>query len=1197
MVALYNHYQKDSLNRDSLLQNEDFVNDARVFLNKRGRYKEEDLQDPTFVYDKYLEHFRGQNTNEVTAARDLFYARSKRRTEEELAGMGRLMDTYDKMDGEFGWKAVGDYFEGVATAPSTYAGMFSFGAGKAGALAGQQAIKHGIRSIVSKKFIDSRAVAKQGLKSAGIGFGIDATAAGGTVALQEQTRVEANLKEKMDLKNIGIGTVIGGVAGTAFGGYAGIQKFKTSRTGAFLGAKNLKKLRAIKEEVHKNHVKPILTATENSENIKLGKTANEIKDYLTKTTKLPLEKTVPKQLAEGKVLAKTRQERFEIQEIENIAVAAARIDEILPELPGVAGGGVERISSRLTRAITTDKDFLDSVDPILAKHKISFEHLAPLFVEEISRSASIMGVVGRLGKKPVKGSTKMYEESVLALNKLDNTLLASGYSAMSNRARIALEKTNQHEMKKAGIGFLRLNKARIGFMTTQIATTVRNTSNGYLRNYIYALDNLNTGAFNVAKGKIDGKVWNYNNALKEKQVAINPITKIAYTKKESEAILKIQGKNIVALGQAQLRNGRQSVFLKDMAFGLMSEETDALFKILANPEFAFSSEISKLLRGMGDIGEIKQVESGILGLAQKLNYFNSLSDNLFKRAVFTRELDMLINASPLGKKGELDTLNKVISEGRFNEVPKDYLSRSMTEAWEFTYQTGDFASRAGTANSLANGFIKGFKNPFFEILRSFAIPFPRYMVNQFRFVYTHAPLLGMINLGGILNKPITKTQDKQLSSGVLTATKEITGMNLVVNADTLGKQVTGLAMLGAFIGIRHKYGDETTKAYEYNIDGSKYDVRAALGPFTMYAYLADLLYRSDFLGAVSSVGLPTAADKGNVDTGELDDKLYNNLIASYRDNPWDVSEFVGALTGSTSRSGSQLYLLKKAERYLQGIEDSEGFALGSAKFLGSIVNTGLIPLAMLKDIAATTDTPFSNMEDYILLPNNSADIRKEDTMVSFWEVFIRQATRSLPKSQGEDNERLPLQSSTRRGGILRYNPIIKQLTGLTPMVDLTNAERELSRLGLNYNAVTPKRIENDSERNNKAKYYMAEYVEYELAPIIDSDEYKQERTNSGRKAILLKLLSEYKSSSRAKAMADIGAEPEDDDYQEKLAKYFSTYYNNIPNTKKLRLQDRYQQFNDELNKQANVDPNEWEQVSPDEDPLAYHMWVFSQLER
>ena len=82
MVALYNHYQKDSLNRDSLLQNEDFVNDARVFLNKRGRYKDEDLQDPTFVYDKYLEHFRGQNTNEVTAARDLFYARSKRRTEE-----------------------------------------------------------------------------------------------------------------------------------------------------------------------------------------------------------------------------------------------------------------------------------------------------------------------------------------------------------------------------------------------------------------------------------------------------------------------------------------------------------------------------------------------------------------------------------------------------------------------------------------------------------------------------------------------------------------------------------------------------------------------------------------------------------------------------------------------------------------------------------------------------------------------------------------------------------------------------------------------------------------------------------------------------------------------------------------------------------------------------------------------------------
>ena len=35
--------------------------------------------------------------------------------------------------------------------------------------------------------------------------------------------------------------------------------------------------------------------------------------------------------------------------------------------------------------------------------------------------------------------------------------------------------------------YVSLNKTRIGLMTVQLATTVRNTTNGYLRNYVYGL--------------------------------------------------------------------------------------------------------------------------------------------------------------------------------------------------------------------------------------------------------------------------------------------------------------------------------------------------------------------------------------------------------------------------------------------------------------------------------------------------------------------------------------------------------------------------------------------------------------------------------------------------------------------------------------------------------------------------------------
>lgn len=1194
MAALYDKYKKSALKKDFLLQDEDFVTDAKLFLTNRGGYDQKDLQNDNFLYDKYMEHFRGQATNEVTAARDLYYAKTS--SEEETQAMGRLMNTFDRMDGDFGWKAAGDYFEGVMTAPSTYAGMFSFGSAKAGAIAAQQAVKAGIRSALSKKLKGQ--VLKQGVKSTTIGMGIDATAAAGTINLQEQARVELDLKDSVDYKNVGIGGVIGGTTGGLFGGYAGVTKFKNSRAGGFIAAKNLKEAKKIQKEVYLNQVKPILTETENEKIIKLANQARDIKKYILAGEKASLEETVPKFLKTGKKIRQRKKARFSTQEIENIAVAAAKINEELPKLKGFGGEGepIERIASRLTRAITTDKDFVDTIDPILKTHKITFEHLAPLFVEEISRAGTILGTVGKVGKDVAKINPKIYEESKLALNNLDNALLASGYSRLSNRARIELEKQNYGLSSKISQGFINLNKARIGIMTTQISTTIRNTSNGYLRNYIYALDNISQGSFNVIKGAIDPRVWNYNNALKEQMAGINKQTGKLYTKEESEAILKIQGENIANLGMAQLRNGFQSLMLKDMKFGMMSAETDSLFKILGSKEFNFTNDISKLLRGMGDIGEIKQVESGILGLAQSLNTLNTLSDNMFKRAIFTRELDMMLATAPLGKNGELNSLSKVLASGRFNEIPHDYLSRSMTEAWEFTYQTGDFASRQGTFNNIANSFVKGFDNTALELARSTAVPFPRYMVNQFRFVYTHAPILGMVNMGGILNKPALKSQGKKLSTGVERATFGKAGKGLTINAETLGKQVTGLAMLGAFIGLRYNHGDETTGAYEYVVQGEKYDTRAALGPFSMFAFMADLLFRSDFLGVVSSVGLPTAENLGNVDTGVIDNKLYNNLMLSYRDNPFDVKELISALTGATSRSGSQLYLVNQLEEVIQDRSSSEDLMAGVAKYLGGVANTGLIPLAMLKDIAATSDTPVSDMDDYLLLPNNSSDIRKDDQLVSFMEVFIRQALRSVPKVQNQDSERLALQSSTRRGGVLRYNPIIKQLTGLTPMLKLTDVERELKRLGFDYGNVTPRKIKNNTERSNLSKFYMSEFVEDDLAEYMRSAEYVSERTNSKRQIIVTKLLSKYKSLARVKAMTPIGADPEDPDYDEKLTKKLEGMYKDLSGAERRYAEDMYQQHNDRINAQYGLSSDEYEAVDPSDDFLDYYSFVFGELE-
>ena len=74
MQPVYHEYNDEYLNRETLTSNEDFINDASFFLIDRANYKPKDLDTTDKVYDAYLEHFRRQNVNEITAIKDLTYA-------------------------------------------------------------------------------------------------------------------------------------------------------------------------------------------------------------------------------------------------------------------------------------------------------------------------------------------------------------------------------------------------------------------------------------------------------------------------------------------------------------------------------------------------------------------------------------------------------------------------------------------------------------------------------------------------------------------------------------------------------------------------------------------------------------------------------------------------------------------------------------------------------------------------------------------------------------------------------------------------------------------------------------------------------------------------------------------------------------------------------------------------------------------
>ena len=71
---MYNTYEKEDLNKEVLMGDVDFLNDASLFLAERGKYN---LSEPKEIYDQFMEHFRRQNVNEYTATADLFHAQMK----------------------------------------------------------------------------------------------------------------------------------------------------------------------------------------------------------------------------------------------------------------------------------------------------------------------------------------------------------------------------------------------------------------------------------------------------------------------------------------------------------------------------------------------------------------------------------------------------------------------------------------------------------------------------------------------------------------------------------------------------------------------------------------------------------------------------------------------------------------------------------------------------------------------------------------------------------------------------------------------------------------------------------------------------------------------------------------------------------------------------------------------------------------
>ena len=181
------------------------------------------------------------------------------------------------------------------------------------------------------------------------------------------------------------------------------------------------------------------------------------------------------------------------------------------------------------------------------------------------------------------------------MHELDAKLLDMG-SFTSTAKRRLNEETGVDILGLAGKGVRHLDKARIGLMTIQFATTARNTTNGYMRNFFYGLDNLGAGVARVVSG-----------GAKLSTVGI------------FDTIAREEAGRAVRAGVAQLRTGTQSMMMKDLWLNTTSVTTDAAVRLLKDTELGNNAVAKELFKEMGDIGSFTDADGGLVAAARWLN--------------------------------------------------------------------------------------------------------------------------------------------------------------------------------------------------------------------------------------------------------------------------------------------------------------------------------------------------------------------------------------------------------------------------------------------------------------------------------------------------------------------------------------------------------------------------------------------------
>tara|TARA_R110002020_G_scaffold30209_4_gene94997 strand:+ start:22 stop:3825 length:3804 start_codon:yes stop_codon:yes gene_type:complete len=1019
----YHQQDANKLNKDYLVNNNDFLRDASQFLRERKDYSYSDLSSAEDIYSLFVSHMRDADVNELTAVNDLTHVNSA--NENRRAQIGKLYSTWDRMEsgGTGFWNAVRDYGLGVATAPSTYIGLITGSAGKlfgagAAAVAKETARKLAVGSLGD--IIRAQTPKASAIKGA-IGAGaVEGTAGGVRGAAAEQARVEADItgQREFDVGKValeaGIGVGAGAVLGGAVGAVTGRRQMKAlgliERSSSAKAGRIAEAEAKIGQEVLQDVV---IDAPSGDATKKISISADEQTEEFTKIFNHIRETGFGKE-ALDKGAVKAGLENFDKRLLSPVDPDQSFEESLQYRLAGVAvdilktamrtkGPDGEAILGKFEldfekdRVTTVISKIINNIDDdtakgefisgLLEKYDLTLPQFTNLYVAELSNAGRILGLQSAVVKDITQAFAAL-EDVPVSVRKVDPTDPTKTINSVEEVTFTEDTKAFVRSMEK-GAGstsfFRKLTRGTVsgikewdkftkGMMTIQPATTMRNLENATLRSFMYV-------ATNVFEGALDAGAALIRKGMRPDDPEVQ--------KAFSDGLLKIRK------GPAFVRNLFDNSEAKAIAHLFhedMPQEYSQLFRALADIEGATKKSSYGTDVGSGRLTQF----------ARKANALNTFIDNSFKRAVFVSEL-----ASRVGGRKALLELSE---QGRFNQIATKNIQDSLDEALDFTYQTR-FTGKGKTeygvfnANSAADMFVKAFSVP---VVGSGFIPYPRFIASMIKHNFQYAPLVGMLPLERLgyrtqkaLNYPAglqkaidagkTLTQKQKTIKAKYDAKGKIAfGEGRSVNK-IIAQQAVGFGLLYGSMQLRAAQGPyaewfEMQKlplpSPSSGVPGAQFrlqdvakgrytDARAFYGVYAPSMLVADLLLKSLGVWNKPVEGKTTAFDPSKLIANE--ENRQRMKIASKRAltdnlNSKFFRNFLESSFGSQFRVGQGLYLLDLIAGVVGAgdvadAKHQEYIADQVSTFIANYLVRPVVPFGFVKDVLGTIDPAFQVIPD------------------------------------------------------------------------------------------------------------------------------------------------------------------------------------------------------------------------------------------